>query len=174
MGSAQLNDPSSKTIQFNVGGKLYEVSKSLLQAYPTSLLAEKAATEETSPIFIDRDPDRFSLCLDFMRDNGEVFLPESVAKAALLKELDFYSLKPVDGARIHNDESSMRKTAMRIQEVILNAKLRAESHSSKRKVEIEKLALHCFTEFLEHPCKNRKISIKGISAVWLVVVAVKT
>mmetsp|Transcript_1179 Transcript_1179/g.2393 ORF Transcript_1179/g.2393 Transcript_1179/m.2393 type:complete len:94 (-) Transcript_1179:697-978(-) len=71
---------SSQTVTFNVGGKHYEVSISLLEGYPDTVLAEKAFMETTSPIFLDRDPDRFAYCLDYMRDNGRVNLPESVTK----------------------------------------------------------------------------------------------
>eukprot|EP00526_Cylindrotheca_closterium_P025717 CAMPEP_0113612874 /NCGR_PEP_ID=MMETSP0017_2-20120614/6340_1 /TAXON_ID=2856 /ORGANISM="Cylindrotheca closterium" /LENGTH=61 /DNA_ID=CAMNT_0000521953 /DNA_START=353 /DNA_END=534 /DNA_ORIENTATION=- /assembly_acc=CAM_ASM_000147 len=52
------------TVKFNVGGKLYELSESLLQSYPDTVLAQKASTETTTlPIFLDRDPDRFAYCL---------------------------------------------------------------------------------------------------------------
>ncbi|CAJ1962127.1 unnamed protein product [Cylindrotheca closterium] len=62
-----------RTVKFNVGGKLYEISKSLLERFPDTVLTERVekASSLSTPIFVDRDPDRFAFCPDYMRDNGQ-------------------------------------------------------------------------------------------------------
>jgi hypothetical protein len=89
-------------LKFNVGGTRYEVSHSLLQSFPDSMLAKIAATEwHTDPnaeIFIERDGVQFRYVLEYLRD-GRVHLPESVPKASLLLDLDFFGV-PVNGNNI--------------------------------------------------------------------------
>mmetsp|Transcript_33310 Transcript_33310/g.80575 ORF Transcript_33310/g.80575 Transcript_33310/m.80575 type:complete len:208 (+) Transcript_33310:1205-1828(+) len=141
---------SSPTVKFNVGGKIYEVSKSLLQRFPDTILAKKASTEESSPIFLDRDPDRFAYCLDFMRDNGEVHLPETVTKAALLGELKFFGFAYFKEDQI-DDQQSKRQAAIRIQDIIAASRKRIADRERelKERIGMEKLALHCFMKSLE-------------------------
>ena len=80
---------SSGTVKFNVGGRYYEVSRSMIQKFPSTMLARMIS--ETWPpevtLFIDRDSDRFRFCLDYMRD-GEVWLPLNVPKEGILLDLD--------------------------------------------------------------------------------------
>jgi hypothetical protein len=86
------------TVSFNVGGKVYEVSRSLLKSFPETLLAKKATQQATSgggnPIFIDRDADRFAYCLDYMRD-GKVHLPGTISKGSFLQELTYFGFEKV-------------------------------------------------------------------------------
>ena len=124
------------TVQFDVGGKLCRVSRSLLEAYPETLLARLAAKTKTkqkssvkwrkhdendengskndskmqdpATIFIDGNGERFPYILDFMRDK-EVHLPLSVPKAALLRDLEYYGFDMDNGVRaedIHDGSSS--------------------------------------------------------------------
>lgn len=121
-------------MQFDVGGKLCRVSRSLLDAYPETLLARLAAKTKTKHksnsikfrqddengtindskitdqpvIFIDGNGERFPYVLDFMRDK-EVHLPLSVPKAALLRDLEYYGFDMENGVRtedIHDGSSS--------------------------------------------------------------------
>ena len=91
------------TVQFNVGGKLYTVSRSLLDNHDTSMLARSASEQwqedPESEIFIERDGTIFRFVLDFMR-NGEVFLPITESKESLLKELEYYGIDVVDESLI--------------------------------------------------------------------------
>ena len=41
---------SSSTVQFNVGGKIYEVSRSLLEHHPNTMLARMASEQLASRI----------------------------------------------------------------------------------------------------------------------------
>lgn len=84
-----------KTVQFNVGGRIYEVSRSLLELYPHTMLARSASTiwchtATTAPtIFIDRNGERFAYILDYMRD-GIIELPYTISKDAILIDLEYY------------------------------------------------------------------------------------
>eukprot|EP00980_Cylindrotheca_fusiformis_P015334 scaffold4282_cov112-Cylindrotheca_fusiformis.AAC.17 len=99
---------SLTTVTFNIGGHLYEVSRSLLRQYPDTILAKKA--EEipygmSLPIMFDRDGERFRYCLEFMRD-GRVSLPVSASRQAVLEDLKFYGFvledeNLVDGSSAH-------------------------------------------------------------------------
>merc|ERR1740129_2236677 len=81
------------TFKLNVGGTKYEVSNSLLDCFPNSMLRritsdawrEGATDSQTMEIFIDRNGERFQYILDFMRDNV-VVLPLSVPRGQLITE----------------------------------------------------------------------------------------
>ena len=51
----------------------------------------EASDDDSSAIFLDRDGDRFQLCLDYMRD-GKVHLPFHISRDALVHELDYYGI----------------------------------------------------------------------------------
>eukprot|EP00588_Corethron_pennatum_P017250 CAMPEP_0194307088 /NCGR_PEP_ID=MMETSP0171-20130528/3973_1 /TAXON_ID=218684 /ORGANISM="Corethron pennatum, Strain L29A3" /LENGTH=407 /DNA_ID=CAMNT_0039058977 /DNA_START=65 /DNA_END=1288 /DNA_ORIENTATION=+ len=86
----------AKTVVFNVGGKNYEVAKSLLQQYPdcrlTRIICEDWNQHEKTKLFIERDGERFRYVLDYLRD-GRLSLPVTVSKDALLKDLEYYGLQ---------------------------------------------------------------------------------
>eukprot|EP00957_Ditylum_brightwellii_P042874 3245381-Ditylum_brightwellii.AAC.1 len=85
--------------RFNVGGRKYEVSKSLLEQHPNTMLArissEQWQKDPEAEIFIDQDGDRFRYCLDYLRF-GSVVLPVTVAKKAVLQDLAYYGVEDVD------------------------------------------------------------------------------
>lgn len=92
---------TDKVVKFNVGGKRYEVSGSLLENHSDSMLYrsstdmwQKNSSEE---IFIERDGDRFRYCLDYMRD-GKVNIPFIVSKAALVVDAQYDGLKMAGSA----------------------------------------------------------------------------
>jgi len=83
-------------IKYNVGGIRYEVSHSLIRRYPKSLLAKTAFSpwnrdDKDEEIFIERDGDRFRYVLDYLRD-GLVFIPATVAKEAVMLDLNYYGV----------------------------------------------------------------------------------
>jgi BTB/POZ domain-containing protein KCTD8/12/16 len=70
---------ASSTITFDVGGKIYRVSQSLVASYPDTMLAKMSSetwakkdnttnNHEEQPIYIDCDSERFGYVLDYMRD----------------------------------------------------------------------------------------------------------
>jgi hypothetical protein len=99
----------ASTVTFNVGGKIHEVSRSFLELNEGTLLCCLASdrwsttngeTEESqSPLFIDRDGERFSFVLDFLR-HGKVALPFTVTKESLLLDLDFYGIQVADRSKV--------------------------------------------------------------------------
>ena len=67
---------SNKTVKFNIGGLIHEVSQSILDMHPDSMLAKSASElwKKESDIFIERDGARFCFVPDYMR-NGKVNSP---------------------------------------------------------------------------------------------------
>lgn len=106
--------PDRETVYFNVGGKLYEVSRSLLEEHPDTMLArfasdtwcgtdgDKGRTKDRA-LFIERSGDRFEYCLDYMRNAGKVALPPFVSKEALVEDLSYYGFEGVDPSTISRE-----------------------------------------------------------------------
>jgi len=99
-----MSKPTAMVVRFNVGGKRYEVSRSLLEMHPDTMLARSASVQwQTDPeveIFIERNGDRFQYVLDYLRDDGRVFVPVTLAREALLADLHYYGITGVDKAKI--------------------------------------------------------------------------
>jgi len=98
------------TVQFNVGGTLYTVSRSLLDSqHPNTMLARSASQQwqedSEAEIFIERDGSIFRFVLNYMRD-GRVVLPISESKESVLAELEYYGIE-VDKCQVN--DASMRK-----------------------------------------------------------------
>lgn len=93
---------SPKGFLLNVGGTRYEVSDSLLDRFPDSMLRkitsdiwnqsdDDSDTEENREIFIERNGGRFKYVLDFMRDS-KVALPLSVPRLQFINDMEYYGL----------------------------------------------------------------------------------
>lgn len=107
-----LQDEYNQIVTFNVGGTHYEVSRSLINQFPDTMLARLSSETwspqtddgdsnyKGAPLFIERDGERFRYCLDYMRDGGIVDLPATVSKAALLRDLEYYGFHDVDPSAI--------------------------------------------------------------------------
>lgn len=90
-----MSTSSIATIKFNVGGTIYQVSKSLLEKFPGSLLERCASNtwnEGGDEVFIEGNASRFQYVLDFMR-HGEVILPKGESGPAFLKEMEYYGIE---------------------------------------------------------------------------------
>jgi hypothetical protein len=91
-----------ETVKFNVGGKHFEVSRALIVEHPDTMLAKLISkaweneSDKDKPIFIDRDGDKFSYVLDYLR-YGSIELPQSIPKTMLQRELDYYGIAVADG-----------------------------------------------------------------------------
>jgi hypothetical protein len=95
------------TVVFNVGGKKYEVSRSLLDEHPDTMLARMVSemwlpeADRDKELFVERDSERFLFVLDFMRDNA-VTVPflsntnNNITKQSILKELTYFGFQNVD------------------------------------------------------------------------------
>jgi len=99
----------TETVKFNVGGSIYEVSRSLLERYPDTMLAKSASKRwqevSMSEIFIERDGDLFRHVLSYLRD-GRVVLPLTASREGLMLELQYYGLDGVEKENI--DDSLIR------------------------------------------------------------------
>ncbi|KAL5993539.1 Protein ENDOPLASMIC RETICULUM-ARRESTED PEN3 [Asimina triloba] len=100
MGDQNSNVAPGDLIKLNVGGKLFETTVSTLQsAGPDSLLAAfstrpSSDEDDRHPVFIDRDPDIFSVLLSLLR-SGRLpstalarFSPQELADEALYYGLE--------------------------------------------------------------------------------------
>jgi hypothetical protein len=140
----------SGTVSFNVGGKVYEVSRSLLGSFPRkTLLALKASDVATlnDPVFIDRDGDRFAYCLDYMRD-GTVCLPANIPKGSFLQELKHFGFENVQASAIDQADMTafagnlMIQYGMYVREEIED--MEREVKNLNLKIRMMKLAQLCF------------------------------
>ncbi|GFH47343.1 POZ domain-containing protein [Chaetoceros tenuissimus] len=98
-----MSTSSIATIKLNVGGIIYQVSKSLLEKFPGSLLERCASNtwnEGGDEVFIEGNANRFQYVLDFMR-HGEVILPKGESGQAFLKEMEYYGIE-CDDTLVHN------------------------------------------------------------------------
>lgn len=87
----------NSTVKFNVGGKIFEVNRSLLSKFDEEMMLRVAADLSdvpNEPIFTDRDGERFAYVLDYMRD-GKVSLPFSISKGSFISDLMFYGINAV-------------------------------------------------------------------------------
>jgi hypothetical protein len=106
MSSSISNSKSdAATVRFNVGGTIYEVSRSLLEQHPNTMLTrmvsktwfgeEEDNERKDEALFIDRSGVRFEYVLDFMRDGPKVSLPVTISKEGFLKDLDYFGFDNV-------------------------------------------------------------------------------
>ena len=84
------------TVQFNIGGTPYKVSRSLIESHPDSMLAKSVSEQwledPEAEVFIDRDGICFRFVLNYMRD-GKVVLPVTESKESVLAELQYYGIE---------------------------------------------------------------------------------
>lgn len=89
----------TEVANFNVGGQAYQVSRSLLEQHPETMLSKSASeqwqSESDAEIFIERDGEMFRHVLNYLRD-GKVNLPLTVTKKGFLSELEYYGIAGVD------------------------------------------------------------------------------
>ena len=85
-------------LNLDIGGKRFRVLRSTVMKYPNSLLARVITGKDTEHMmifdgayFFDRNPQYFSVILDFMRI-GSLFFPTGLVRAQLIEELKFWQL----------------------------------------------------------------------------------
>ena len=86
--------PSTETVSLNVGGVKHEVSRSLIDLYPETMLARLISdrwhkSKPNEAIFIDRDGELFRYVLAYMRDK-KAYLPLSVSKGSVTQEFAYF------------------------------------------------------------------------------------
>jgi hypothetical protein len=86
----------TELVKFNIGGKLYQISKSLLEMHSNTMLAKSASEnwqkDPEAEIFIERNGIRFQFVLDYLRD-GQVTLPVTESKEMLISELEYFGVE---------------------------------------------------------------------------------
>jgi hypothetical protein len=104
---------SSTVIRLNVGGTRYEVTRSLIELFPDTMLARMISKEWSSgddqEIFIDRNGFRFQYVLDYMRDQ-KATLAMNVTKESILAEWEYFGFAHVPSDSI--DPKKMNKQAL--------------------------------------------------------------
>ena len=133
-----------ETVQFDVGGKLFKVSRDLIDQHPETMLAKLISeTWEKDPdkqIFIDRDGNLFSHALNYLR-YGSIELPSSIPRSMFDRELDYYGI----GA----PESTVSQLSLA--ELPQHFKKHYEFH--KRRNELYLFALECYYRYsVGNPC----------------------
>jgi hypothetical protein len=88
-------------VQFDVSGRIFKVSRALIDAVPDSMLAtmisETWEKEPGKPMFIDRDSDLFAQVLNYLR-YGSIELPVTITQTMFQRELDYYAIPEADGS----------------------------------------------------------------------------
>ncbi|RIA82503.1 BTB/POZ protein [Glomus cerebriforme] len=107
---------SQDIITLNVGGIKYETFRSTLTNYPKTLLGKmfcKNTSQPTNEYFIDRDGQVFRYILQYYRNNGKIYWPnsnQSVSNEELVDELNYFQI-PIP---IHTHDSFSEETPQRI------------------------------------------------------------
>jgi hypothetical protein len=134
---------TSKVVRLNVGGTHYEVSRSLMEMYPDTMLARMISDEwsnkDGQEVFIDRNGPRFQYVLDYMRDQ-KAALAMNVTKESILTELEYFGFQNVQGESI--DQEKANKQALEHVKTVKKSfgDALAELHDSLKYIQIECLS----------------------------------
>lgn len=114
---------STYKVKINCGGKHFEVSRSLINQYPESMIGRLVSdtwqkSGHNEAIFIDRDGDIFGHILNYMRYKS-IELPTSLPKLMFQRELDFYGLDHIG----HIKEESPVETLKEMKQNLLQQEL---------------------------------------------------
>ena len=144
----------TSVVHFNVGGKQFEVSHSLLKMHPDCLLAQSASEQgrlnPEDEVVLEKDGTRFRFVLDYLRD-GHVILPMTVAKLLFLADLAYYEIKNVDESKIVCHYGSDSKALAQIEKEI----------STKISDVLKDWDIHCSIVHLAKECASRYLSSGG-------------
>ena len=96
------------TVKLNVGGKLYETSRSFIKQNEGSMLARLVSNtwhgDPSEPIFIDRDGDTFAHVLNHLR-YGSIELPNGIPESMFRRELDYYGVASIEDECVRQSTS---------------------------------------------------------------------
>ena len=96
----------AEVVCLNLRGKQYNMPLSFLERYPQTLLGRIASEHQENPgkeIMLDWNVNYFELVLDYLRDNGNVVLPNIFSKASFLAELEYFGVNNIDESKIIHD-----------------------------------------------------------------------
>lgn len=161
------NSNTTTTVVFDVGGTVYKVSRSLLNQYPTTMLARMVSDTwngvddddridtTNDPLFVDRDGERFRYILDYMRDGPNISLPVTVSKDNFLIDLEYFGFENINPDSFGLTPSYAVYQNMLDQMNVLDTKLSSKNDTELRQqstqLELEnrsqQLARYCFLRF---------------------------
>lgn len=100
---------NSATITFDVGGKLFKVSRKLVEQFSDTMLgkivSEAWQRDSNTTVFVDRDGDIFAHVLNYLR-YGSIVLPITISRAMFDREMDYYGIiNDVDALTIKQESS---------------------------------------------------------------------
>ena len=96
----------AEVVCLNLRGKQYNMPLSFLERYPQTLLGRIASEHQENPgkeIMLDWNVNYFELVLDYLRDNGNVVLPNIFSKESFLAELEYFGVNNIDESKIVSD-----------------------------------------------------------------------
>ena len=144
-----------KPITFNIGGQRYEISRSLLDQFPESMLANCASGQwlenPEKEIFIERDGAAFRYILNYMRD-GSVFLPVTERKQSFIKELEYYGIEARD-SDINDGKAKLTQYSFQLADSI-HSELKNFKNQMEWDIEGLRLAIFCTDEFFKNHHSN--------------------
>ncbi len=147
----------TETIKFNVGGQCYEISRSLLDQHPHSMItksaSEKWLEDPETEIFLERDGTTFRYVLSYMRD-GRVTVPPSEPKDNFIRELEYFGIDYQE-EDIDDGKAKVQSYAFHLTTTLLPSlrklmgDLKNDIGENEAVVKGQKLALFCIKEFFK-------------------------
>jgi len=105
-----MSNRKTPIVRYNVGGRVFEVSRNLIECHPGTRLAALSALvsawDTNEVVFMDGNSDRFGYVLDYLR-TGQVVLPSTIPKAAVLKDLRDYGFGNIPPNAVVADSACM-------------------------------------------------------------------
>jgi hypothetical protein len=151
--------PPSKIVTFDVGGKVFKVTRSLIEKHEGSMLSRLVSdtwnNDPNEPVFVDRNSDIFAQVLDYLR-HGSVVLPATVQKDMFVRDLDFYGIVPEEGSVKSDSEGWAKQVEARNSRI---RELEKESTELELEKNIEVLALYCATKFVTEE-RGKGVSVR--------------
>ena len=130
-------------VRFNVRGMQYDVCRSLLEMYPSSMLAQCASVQgQTNPggeVLLWRGGDRFNYVPDYLQGDRYVYLLANVLMSAFLSDLIYYGIE-VDKCRIVCNYDSVAGTATWMKDTIKSWRIN---------ISILNFIEHCASKFVK-------------------------
>ncbi|KAI1720579.1 BTB/POZ domain-containing protein [Ditylenchus destructor] len=107
-------------VSVNVGGKIFQTTKSTLSRYPSSNLAhldewDKCLKDATGIYFLNADPDYFRIILKYLQTGHLIFDGNNVTLEGLLPEVKLFKIQPL----IEEISGKMSRVIKRTETVVL-------------------------------------------------------
>mmetsp|Transcript_5246 Transcript_5246/g.14845 ORF Transcript_5246/g.14845 Transcript_5246/m.14845 type:complete len:251 (+) Transcript_5246:71-823(+) len=139
--------PERDPVRFDVGGRIFHVSRDLaLARHPGSLLSQLARGADPrspEPVFVEANPDLFQLMLDFHR-HRKIHIPLAVSKEAVLREAALLRL-PVTPEDVVQDVLPLARMQACLEEVSMAAG--RECRSIERSIDASRA--HLYAEMIK-------------------------